>query len=554
MQSVPSRNHRLCRALLLLCGCAALALLAAPASACTSIIVTRGASTDGSVMITYSCDDAGLYASLSLLPAADHKPGEMIAIEPRGPEDKRPPGKVPQVAHTYKVLGLINEHQLAISETTFGGRKELHNPQGLIDCSLLMSLALQRARTAREAIQVIGRLVDEHGYGDEGESFSIADTQEAWIMELVGTGPGSKGAVWVAVRIPDGHVSCHANAARIAEFPRNDPGNCLFSANVESFARSKGWYDPNSGKPFRFCDAYCPATPESRRFCDTRVWSILRRAAPSQHLAPDYHRSKPGSQPYPLSLPPDAKLAAADVFTLMRDHYEGTEFDMTQGVDAGPFGLPRRWRPLVWKVDGVEYGWERPIATQQAAFTFVSQSRAWLPDPVGGLFWYGVDDPYTSCYIPLYCGIDALPKSYTGGSNSKFSWDSAWWVFNFVSNYSYLKWSQMIPEIRACQKDIESNFLALQPAVEKTAVELLKTSPNLAVRYLTDYSVMHGEQTVGRWRELAEHLVTKYNDGYVRDIHGKYPEVGYPEAWLRRVLRERPEQFKIPQEKAAEKK
>ena len=311
---------------------------------------------------------------------------------------------------------------------------------------------------------------------------------------------------------------------------RNDPANCLHSENVESFARSKGWYDPKSGQPFRFCEAYCPATPQSRRFCDTRVWSVLRRAAPSQHLSPDYHRSKPGSQPYPLSLPPDAKLSAGDVFALMRDHYEGTEFDMTQGVDAGPYGLPRRWRPLVWKVDGVEYGWERPIATQQAAFTFVSQSRAWLPDPVGGLFWYGVDDPYTSCYIPLYCGIDSLPKSYTGGSNSKFSWDSAWWVFNFVSNYSYLKWSQMIPEIRACQKDIESNFLALQPAVEKTAVELLKTSPNLATRYLTDYSVMHGEQTVGRWRELAEHLITKYNDGYVRDIHGKYPEVGYPGA------------------------
>ena len=554
MQPFYSLIHHLRQVWLPLCGWALLAIVALPAEACTSILVTRGASADGSVMITYSCDDAGLYASLSLVPAADHKPGESIAIEPRGPEDKRPPGKIPQVAHTYKVLGLMNEHQLAISETTFGGREELHNPLGLIDCSPLMILALQRARTAREAIQVMTRLVAEYGYGDEGESFSIADTQEAWILEMVGTGPGGKGAVWVAVRIPDGQVSCHANSARIGEFPRNDPANCLYSENVESFARSKGWYDPKSGQPFRFCDAYCPATPLSRRICDTRVWSILRRAAPSQHLSPDYHRSKPGSQPYPLSLPPDAKLSAADVFALMRDHYEGTEFDMTQGVDAGPYGLPRRWRPLAWKVDGVEYAWERPIATQQAAFTFVSQSRAWLPDPVGGLYWYGVDDAYTSCYIPLYCGIDALPKSYTGGSNSKFSWDSAWWVFNFVSNYAYLKWSYMIPEIRACQKDIESNFLALQPAVEKTAVELLKTSPNLAVRYLTDYSVMHGEQTVGRWRELAEHLITKYNDGYVRDIHGKYPEVGYPEAWLRRVLRERPEQFKIPQEKAAEKK
>ncbi len=554
MQPADSRFRHLRTCRLPLWGWAIPLLMAVPAEACTSILVTRGASADGSVMITYSCDLAGLYASLSLIPAADHKPGETIAIEPRGPQDKRPPGKIPQVAHTYKVLGFMNEHQLAISETTFGGREALHNPLGMMDCEPLMIFALQRARTARDAIQVMTRLVSEYAYGDEGESFSIADTQEAWILEMVGTGPGGKGAAWVAVRIPDGQVSCHANSSRIGEFPRDDPANCLYSENVESFARSKGWYDPKSGQPFRFCDAYCPASPLSRRICDTRVWSILRRAAPSQHLSPDYHRSKPGSQPYPLSLRPDAKLSAADVFALMRDHYEGTEFDMTQGVDAGPYGLPQRWRPLLWKVDGAEYVWERPIATQQTAFTFVSQSRAWMPDPVGGLFWYGVDDAYTSCYIPLYCGIDAVPKSYTGGSNSKFSWDSAWWVFNFVSNYAYLKWSYMVPEIQACQKDIESNFLALQPAVEKTAVELLKTNPNLAVRYLTDYSVMHGEQTVGRWRELAEHLMTKYNDGYVRDIRGQYPEAGYPEAWLRRVLRERPEQFKVPAEKPAEKK
>jgi len=561
MQLLHARIHHLRNFWLPLCGWALLAIVAdhgymvPAAEACTSILVTRGASADGSVMITYACDLAGLYASLSLIPAADHKPGETILIEPRGPQDKRPPGKIPQVAHTYKVLGFMNEHQLAISETTFGGRPELHNPLGLMDCEPLMIFALQRARTAREAIQVMTRLVSEYSYGDEGESFSIADTQEAWILEMVGTGPSGKGAAWVAVRIPDGQVSCHANAARIGEFPRNDPANCLYSENVEGFARSKGWYDPRPGvpgapgQPFRFCDAYCPATPLSRRICDTRVWSVLRRVAPSQHLSPDYHRSKPGSQPYPLSLAPDAKLSAADVFALMRDHYEGTEFDMTQGVDAGPYGLPQRWRPLAWKVDGIQYVWERPIATQQTAFTFVSQSRAWLPDPVGGLYWYGVDDAYTSCYIPLYCGIDALPKCYVGGTNRKFSWDSAWWVFNFVSNYAYLKWSYMTPEIRACQKDIESNFLALQPAVEKTAVELLKTSPNLAVRYLTDYSVMHGEQTVARWRELAEHLLTKYNDGYVRDIHGEYPEVGYPESWLRRVLKERPEQFKVPAEK-----
>lgn len=525
----------------------------AAAVACTSIIVTRGASVDGSVMITFSCDLAGAYGALSMIPAADHKPGESIPVGPRGADDKRPPVRIPQVAHTYKVLGFMNEHQLALSETTFGGRKELHNPQGMIDCLPMMTMALQRARTAREAISVMTGLVAEYGYGEEGESFSIADRQEAWILEMLGAGPGSKGAVWVAVRIPDGQVSCHANSSRIGEFPRNDPANCLYSKNVESLAQSKGWYDPKSGQAFRFCDAYAPATPLSRRICDTRIWSILRRAAPSQHLSSDYHRGKPGSKPYPLSLVPDARLSPAGVFALLRDHYEGTEFDMTQGVDAGPYGLPRRTRPLVWKVDGVEYVWERPIATQQTAFSFVSQSRAWLPDAVGGLYWFSVDDAYASCFIPFYCGIDALPKSFSGGSNRKFSWDSAWWVFNLVSNYSYLKWSQMMPEVQACQKDIEANFLALQPAVEKTAVELFKTSPNLAVRYLTDYSAMHAEQTVGRWRELAEHLITKYNDGYIRDIQGQYSEPGYPEPWLRRVLRERPEQFKIPPETAPEK-
>ncbi|MGA2069690.1 MAG: C69 family dipeptidase [Thermoguttaceae bacterium] len=552
MQAVRSDLRRLLGAAWLFPG-VILAAGVLPACACTSILVTRGASADGSVMLTYSCDDAGLYASLRLLPAADHKPGEAIEIGPRSKADKRPAGKIPQVPHTYKVLGWMNEHQLTLAETTFGGRIELVNPQGLLDCATLMTLVLQRARTAREAIRVMTALVAEHGYGDGGESFSIADTREAWIVEMAGTGPGGKGAVWVAVRVPDGHVSCHANSARIGEFPRDDPANCLYSENVERLAAGKGWYDAKSGRPFRFCDAYCPSSPLSRRACDTRVWSVLRRAAPSKHLAPDYHRSKHGAEPYPLSLPPDGKLSAADVFALMRDHYEGTEFDMTQGVDAGPFGLPYRWRPLTWKVDGVEYAWERPIATQQAGYTFVSQSRAWLPDPVGGLYWYGVDDPYTSCYIPLYCGVTALPKSYTGGSGARFSWDSAWWVFNLVSNYSYLKSSYMVPDVRACQKDLESNFLALQPAVEKTAVELATTSPNLMTRYLTDYCEMHGEQTVARWRELAEHLITKYNDGYIRDAQGHYPEVGYPQAWLRRVIRERPEQFRLPAEKPAEK-
>ncbi len=523
--------------------------------ACSTILVTRGASADGSVIIAYACDLAGQYNELPIIPAADHKPSEMIDIPPRGPDDKRPPGKIPQVRHTYKTLGFMNEHQLAIGETTFGGREELHNPMGLVDSEPLMIYALQRARTAREAIKVITELAEKYSFGDEGESFSIGDTQEAWILEMVGTGLGGHGAVWAAVRVPDGQVSCTANTARIGEITRDDPDNCLYSANVQSFAESHGWYDPKSGQPFRFCDAYFPKTPVQRRIGDARLWSILRRVAPSKHLSPDFHRGGgPDAAPYPLSLPPDAKLNVAGVFALMRDHFEGTEFDMTQGVDAGPYGLPYRWRPLAWKVDGVDYVWERPMSTQQTAFSFVAQLRAWFPDPIGGVYWYGVDDTYTNCYMPFYCCVESVPNCILTGSNRKFTLDSAWWTFNLVSNYAYLKWSMMLPEIQACQKDLESNFLALQPAVEKTALELSKTSPNLMTRYLTDYSTMHAEQTVARWRQLAEHLIVKYNDGYVRDINGGYPEVGYPEAWLRRVLRERPEQYKVPVEKVPEKK
>jgi dipeptidase len=481
----------------------------------------------------------------------------MIEIPCGDPVVKRPSIKIPQVPHTCKVLGYMNEHQVAIGETTFGGREQLINPQAYMYSQPLMIYALQRAATAREAILVMTQLADKYGFADTGESFSIGDTREAWILEMVGIGPGAArghGAVWAAVRVPDGQISCTANSSRIGEIARNNPANCLYSENVQSFAESHGFYDPKSGQPFRFCDAYFPATTVLRRISETRVWNVFRRAAPSNHLSPDYHRAKPGAAPYPLSLPPDSKLTLAAVFALMRDHYEGTEFDMTKGIDAGPYGLPYRWRPLAWKFDGADYVWERPISTQQTAFTFISQSRSWLPDAIGGVYWYGVDDTYTNCYMPFYCCVESVPKCFTTGSNRKFSFDSAWWTFNLVSNYAYSKWSMMAPEIQACQKDVESNFIALQPAVEKTALELSKTSPKLMTRYLTDYSAMHAEQTVARWRQLAEDLIVKYNDGYVRDANGQYPELGYPEPWLRRVVRERSEQYKVPPEKPQEKK
>jgi dipeptidase len=520
-------------------------LAATHAQTCTNLLVTKGASVDGSVMITYTCDGEFL-PHLEYFPAADYQPDDSLEITEWSGKVR---GKIKQVRHTCAVVDMMNEHQLTISETTFDGREELRDSTGLLHYWDLIGLALKRAKTAREAIQVMTSLVAEYGYRSTGESFSIADTKEAWIMEMIGPGPGGGGAIWVAVKIPDGYISCHANKARIGEFPLDDPQNCLYSENVISFAQERGYYDPDSGEPFRFCEAYCPATPKNQRYADARVWSIFRRAAPSENFSPDYHRAVEGAQPYPLWIRPDKKLSVADVFALMRDHYEGTDFDMTKGIDAGPYGTPNRWRPIHWLVDSVEHAWERPISTQQTAFSFVSQSRSWLPDPIGGLLWYGVDDTYTTCYVPLYCGIDTVPKSFTAGSIREFSWDSAWWVFNFVAFFANLKYSYMLPEIQAVQGEIETSFLELQPWVENTAVDLSTFHPELLTDYLTNYSVSQAELVVNRWRELGEHLITKYNDGYVKNEEGRAEEKGYPETWLREVVKSRPEQFRLPEDK-----
>jgi len=509
--------------------------------ACTNLLVTKGASTDGSVMITYTCDGE-FHPLLRRTPAADHEPDAWYEIKDWSGKVR---GKVKQVPHTYAVVGLINEHQLAISETTSSGRGELVNRDGLLHYWDLMQLALQRAKTAREAIRVMADLVAEYGYRSSGESISIADTQEAWIMEIFGPGEGGSGAEWVAVRVPDGYISAHANQARIGEFPLNDHENCMYSPNVISFATEKGYYDPASGKPFNLYDAYCPPTPRSCRYADGRVWSIFRRAAPSLNLSPDRFRAMPGAPAYPLWVKPDKKLSVSDVFDLMRDHFEGTDYDMTQGVAAGPYGSPLRCRPMTWEIDGVENAWERPISTQQTGFSFVSQSRSWLPGPIGGVYWYGVDDTYTTCYAPLYCGIDALPESYTVGRLDEFSWDSAWWVFNFVANFANVRYVDMVQDIRAVQREMEGEFLALQPVVEQTALALYDSDRELMTRYLTDYSVSHAEMVVKRWRKLGEYLVMKYNDGYVKNDKGRPTEKGYDEGWLRKVLQSRPEQLRI---------
>ncbi len=511
-------------------------------SACTNLLVTKGASDDGSVMITYTCDGE-FHPILEYHPAADHGPNDSLEITGWSGKVR---GKVKQVLHTYAVVGLMNEYQLTIGETTFDGREELQNPDGLLEYWDMMQLALERAKTAREAIGVMTDLVEEYGYRSTGETFSIADPKEVWIMEMIGPDSGGHGVEWVALKIPEGYISCHANKARIGEFPLKDRKNCLYSSNVISFAIEKGYYDPKPGKPFRFCDAYCPATPKNQRYADTRVWSIFRRAAPSQNFSPDYHRAVEGAKPYPLWIKPDKKLSVADVFALMRDHYEGTPYDMTKGIDAGPYGSPYRWRPITWAVDSVEYAWERPISTQQTAYSFVSQSRSWLPNPIGGVFWYGVDDTYSTCYIPLYCGIDTVPRSFTIGRRDNFSWESAWWVFNFVANWANLKYSYMMPEIQAVQRDIEETFLDLQPLIEKSCVDLATSNPKLLTRYLTHYSVSQAEQVVSRWKELGEYLITKYNDGYIKEENERPQEKGYPEGWLREVIKSRPDQFRLP--------
>ena len=507
---------------------------------CTSVLVSKGASIDGSVMITYACD-AEFVSLMRHLPAMDHGDNAFLEIKKRNGESF----KIDQPKHTFKVVGNINEFQVAIGETTTSGRRELVNRDGLLGYGKLMELMLQRAKTAREGIQIIVDLVNKYGYNSSMEAFSISDPDEAWIMEMIGKGPGVKGAIWVALRIPDGYISCHANLSRIGEIPFEDKVNCMYSDDVKTFAIEKGYYDPASGEPFRFNLAYCPPTPASLHSCATRVWSILRRCAPSLNLSPDYHRAVEGADPYPLWVKPDKKVSLEDVFGLIRDHYEGTEFDMTKGVDAGAFGCPYRWRPLGFEVDGESYMWERPIATQQTAYSFVSQSRSWLPDPIGGINWQGVDDAYTTCFVPFYCCVNEVPDVYQQGDLQEFSWNSAWWVFNFVSNFANLKYSYMIKDIQVVQSKLEGNARKTLPAVETAALELQKVDTDLMEDYLTTYCSAHAENVVKEWIQLGENLITKYNDGYVKDENGRPQGPGYPDQWLEKVVKDRPMQFKL---------
>lgn len=515
-----------------------------PASACTNLLVSAGASTDGSTMITYAADAHVLYGELYYTPAADHLPGEMLDIHEW--DTGKYLGQIEQIPHTYSVVGNMNEHQLCIAETTWGGRKELRDPNAVMDYGSLIYVTLQRAKTAREAIKVMGDLVEQYGYYSSGESFSISDPGEVWIMEMIGKGPDTKGAVWAARRIPEGYVSAHANQARIRRFPLDDPANCLYEKDVVQLARDRGYFD-GKDSDFSFAEAYAPLDYGALRFCEARVWSIFDRAAPSLKISMDYVKGRKDASPMPLWIKPDEKLSVRDAMELMRDHFEGSDFDMTQDVGAGPYGLPYRWRPLTWKVDDVNYCNERAISTQQTAFSFVSQSRSWLPDPVGGVLWFGVDDTYSTVYVPMYCGIKKVPVSFAVGTGdfSNFTWEAAFWVFNFVSNYTYSRYSDMIVDVQKVQRELEGSFLADQPAVEEAALKLYEQSPQLAVDYLTDYSATLGDSTVKRWKKLGEFLIFKYLDGNVKTSLGKVTHPGYPKAHYRRVVEETGDHFEM---------
>lgn len=518
--------------------------------ACTNFIISKGATTDGSVMICYTADSHQLYGELYFRPAKDYPANTMMDVYEWDTGEFR--GKIKQARHTYSVVGNMNEYQLAIGETTFGGREELVDTTGIMDYGSLIYVSLQRCKTAREAIQLIGDLVDEYGYYSEGESFSICDVNEAWIFEIVGKGPGNKGAVWVARRIPDGYISGHANQARITTFPLNDPENCLYAKDVITFARQKGLYK-GEDKDFSFSDTYAPVDFGGARFCEARVWCGFHRVNSDMDKYLDYAMGKDLKNRMPLWIKPDKKLSVHDVMGLMRDHFENTPMDMTKDVGAGPYGCPYRWRPLTWKVDGDEYLNERAVSTQQTGFSFVAQCRGWIPAPIGGIFWFGVDDSYSTVYAPMYSGITKVPESYAEGFGDMmtFNPDAAFWVFNQVSNFAYTRYKDIIPEIQGVQKEIETKYIEQEvPEIDKKAAELYKKSPKKAVEFLTQYSVNTGNDLVLRWKKMYGYLFTKYMDGNIKTPGKtkqtpKVKQPGYGDDWYWMIIKETRNKFKV---------
>ena len=526
--------------------------------ACTNIIVGKKASVDGSVLVSYSADSYGCYGVMQHFAPGCHPQGSVRPVYDW--ETNAYKGTIPEAPVTYNVVGNMNEHQVTIAETTFGGREELVDTTGLLDYGSLIYIALQRSRTAREAIDVMTSLVEEYGYCSEGETVTLADPQEAWIMEMVGKGPGVKGAVWVAVRIPDDCVCAHANQSRIHRFMHYDKKECLFAKDVVSFARSKGLYK-GKDKDFDFAATYCPIDFSGARACEARVWGFYRLCVDGMDRYFEYASGKDlTATPMDLFYRPNKQLSVQDVQAAMRDQYEGTPLDMTHDAGAGVYQSPYRPRPLFWEHEGKKYFNERPIGTQQSSFTFVAQMRASLPDAIGGVLWFANDDSKTSAYTPVYCCVDTIPACYTktSGDDVSFSFKSAFWMCNWVANMVYPRFSLLYPDLEKRRTALEKSFFNQQQEVEAKALQLYGQDSKKAVAYLTDYSTAMADRMMEEWMQLAQFLIVKYNDNVVKPetdgvflrtkdgLGAKVQSVGYPKATYERIIKETDDRFLVP--------
>ena len=531
------------------------------ANACTNFIVGKKASADGSVICTYNADDYGLFINLCHYPAGTHPKGTMRKIF--NWDTNKYQGIIPEAPQTYNVIGNINEFQVSIAETTYGGREEMEDSTGILDYGSLIYLALQRSKTAREAIQVMTTLAHTYGYNSGGETFTIFDPNEAWIMEMMGKGSSSKGVVWVALRVPDDAICAHANQSRITKFNMNDKANVLYSKDVVSFARSKGWFT-GKDKDFSWRDTYAKPTFGGRRFCDARVWSFFN------HFANDFDKYLPwalgkdkDAEDMPLWIIPNKKVSVQDVMACMRDHYENTPLALdSSSVGGGVWEMPYRPTPLRFKVDGKNYFNERPVSTQQTAFSYVAQLRSWLPREVGGVLWFGNDDGNMVAYTPIYCGNTTQPECYNtpGADAVTFSDKNAFWVCNWVSNMVYPRYNQMFPTLKEVRDSLENSYFANQLAIEKQAVALYNTDKAKAISLLNQYSNDKAQQMLHHWKNLAVRLIVKFNDMavkpekngmFVRTPEGTGAAVkrpGFSNAFARKLVKETGDKYECPAE------
>ena len=534
---------------------AAMLLASEGAFACSNLIVGKKASVDGSVLVSYNADDYGMFGYLCHYPAGTHPKGTMRQIYDWDSGVYH--GEIEEAPVTYNVIGNINEFQLSIGETTYGGREEMVDSTGILDYGSLIYVTLQRAKTAREAISVMTSLVEKYGYNSEGETFSICDPNEAWIMEMQGTGAASKGVVWVALRIPDDAICAHANQSRIGKFNMKDKKNVLYSKNVISYARKMGWFNGKDSE-FSWKNTYAFPDFSGRRFCDARVWSFFN------HYADDFDRYLPwalgkdkDAEDMPLWIVPNRKLSVADVENGMRDHYEGTALALdTTSIGGGIYEMPYRPTPLTFTVDGKQYFNERPISTQQTAFTFVSQLRSWLPREIGGVLWFGNDDANMVAYTPVYCGNTVQPACYNtkGADAVTFSSDNAFWLCNMVSNMVYPRYSQLFPELKAVRDSLETSYFANQTSIEKQAADLYQTDKAAALKLLNNYSNAKADEMLANWKRLATRIIVKYNDMAVKkEKDGKLLQSvtrpGYPASFGRKLVKETGDWYAVPVEK-----